>query len=187
MKRFLLVVAIGAGVALGGCGDDEAPTATGTTTRPAGASATRSVPAATAVAPKLGNPLSVAEWSGPLEVTVHSYRQPLPTPAPTPKSAGHQYAAIDVQVCNRTESLVQMVGPKPFALTFASRAPLAPYNFATGDFPSPAFPKEHSLAGGACVRGWIPFDVPDGRPTGIRYSESSQAPGGGKAYTWPVG
>ncbi|GIJ43926.1 hypothetical protein Val02_08120 [Virgisporangium aliadipatigenens] len=187
------MIVLGAGVALGGCGDDESPTATAPATRPVSGSPSGSgppgSPAASAKAeapPQIGTPLSVAEWSGPLQVTVFEYKQPLSAKPPTPKTAGHQFAAIDVRTCNRTTSLVQVIDTKPFTLVFGDTSTVAAYGFDNPAFPQPAYPREHSLAAGTCVRGWIVFDVPNSRPSAVRYSESEHSQGGGKTHDWPV-
>jgi hypothetical protein len=194
VRTGLLVIVLGAGIALGGCGDDKPPTATAPVTRPASGSPSGAGPSGTPAAggsaaaapPQLGTPLSVAEWSGPLQVTVFEYKQPISARPPTPKTSGHQYAAIDVRVCNRTTSLVQVIDQKPFTLVFGDTATVAPYGFDNSAFPQPAFPREHSLAAGTCVRGWVVFDVPNSRPGAVRYTESDHSQGGGKTHDWPV-
>jgi hypothetical protein len=126
---------------------------------------------------------SVSSTTGFVGATVFNYVEPV-APSAAPPSAGHDWAAVDVQACALPGSVFQVtVSQAPWSLRFSDGTAAVPSNVDGAQFPQPRYPSTPStLQSGECLRGWLVFEVPTGRPPiVVRYS-----PQGGPPIDWLV-
>ncbi len=139
-------------------------------TMPANGSATTSplspVPLGTKIATPVGN-----------EVTVYDYVSPVPSGKLfEDAAAGNVYSAVNVEVCAGAAGMMggNSVKPTLFQLVMPDNARIA----ATVGIKQPTL-LAIELPAGACVRGWVTYEQPIGRPTSVDYQ-------GPPAYRWAL-
>jgi hypothetical protein len=163
MAAALALTACGSG---GHHGDEGAPTVRGAT-RAAPAQST--APAATAT----GQP-QVHDADGyKVAVTVHRYRQPLPS-QDRPSRAGYTYAGVDVRLCVKASpgSAAVSLSADPWSLRYGDDTSVEPALADADMFSVALYPQEpKAIPVGDCARGWVVFEVPAGkRPTQAVYT-----------------
>lgn len=171
--------------ALAACSDSDPGTADTKATPTKSATATTSsappnTPAATQL--NVGETASIDDAASHFTVQVLAYAQDVkgPTP-PDDANDGDVWAAVDAKICN-TGGESFAVSQFPWSLTYADGTVIEAFG-ATSLFPTPEFPMDFTVKTGRCVRGNIPYLVPNGqRPERIVYGPDALP----EPYEWTV-
>lgn len=162
-------------VMLAGCAAEKAAS---TPTTPASSQAQQTqspaptaTPTPTPVQLKATHTITTSAGNG--SVTAYAYRQPLPTEFP-PDRAGYVYAGLDAKLCRPSTGPVSW---HPWSISFDNDTTIEPVSSWSDDwFTVPLYPGfEKVVQAGRCVRGWILFEVPEGRrPVTASYAGADQ-------------
>jgi hypothetical protein len=174
LRSALLLVLVLPGLA--GCGSQSGP---------AGPQLTGPLPSTSTSPPPSGHQFgeSASSTTGFVGATVFGYSEQV-APSAAPPSAGHMWAAADVQACALPGSVFQVtVSDAPWSLRFADGTVVNVSQADDPQFPQPRYPSTPTaLQSGECLRGWLIFQVPTGNPpTVVRYT-----PQGGPSIDWLV-
>ncbi|MDP9841124.1 hypothetical protein [Streptosporangium lutulentum] len=88
---------------------------------------------------------------------------------------GHEYLAFDVKLCvpeNTREPVTAFAAP--WMLSFADDSTTMASIASPSWFDVPIYPQVQAVRPGDCVRGWIPFEIPeDSEPRTLLYQPST--------------
>jgi len=150
--------------------DDKPTVSKATHTPSADASSPSPTPSPSPETYKLGDTIDIETSGYQFAVTVIAFADKGITSVPGLLKAGEKWAQVEVKVCN-TGSEALGVSPFPWSLAYADGVRVEATSVSGAELPGPEYPVEARVRGGDCVRGKVPFEVPEGgRAERVLYS-----------------
>lgn len=160
----------GATVGCSSDSEDDKPTVSKATNTPTTA-ATSPSPSPSPETYKLGDTINIETSGFEFAVTVIAFKDKgITTDVPGLLQDGEKWAQAEVKVCN-VGSETFGASPAPWSLAYADGVRVDSTSISGAELPAPEYPIEARVRAGDCVRGNVPFEVPeDGRAERVLYS-----------------
>lgn len=154
-----------------GCGSsDDEPSVTKASPPPATSTTPDAKPSPSEKPLTIGDTADIKDTEVDISAAALAYTDHGITGIPEMLSAGQKWAVLEVKLCNKGEEAIG-VSPMPWSLAYADGARVESAGLNAGELPQPLYPMDAKIKADDCVRGNIPFTVPEeGRPERVLYT-----------------